>query len=245
MLTITRRWPIAAAIPEPQLDRRGYYRSPITLPSYRLGQPSAIKGRRFPPEPLTPDEVWALVDACGRGPAGRRNRALIVTMWRAGLRVSEAIALAPKDVDLDRGHVRVLHGKGDKSRIVALDPGACAIIERWVTERRTLELGTPAPLFCVISQPTAGEPIAASYVRELLHKLAIKAGINKRVHPHGLRHSYASFLMDQGVPIHHIKRMLGHSSLAVTERYVDHINPAAVLEEVRALDWPGHISQES
>jgi len=236
VFTITRRHPPA---PEPRYDRRGYYRSPVTLPAYRLGQPSPVKGRRFPPEPLTPEEVWRLIDACGRGLAGRRNRALIVVMWRGGLRVSEALALAPKDVDLERGRVAVLHGKGDKSRTVALDPGACAIIERWILERRGLELGSRAPLFCVISHPTAGEPLNSSYVRELLHKLAERAGVDKRVHPHGLRHSYASFLMDQGVPIHHIRRMLGHSSIAVTERYADHINPAAVLEEVRAIPWPG------
>jgi site-specific recombinase XerD len=240
MLTLTRRRPVAAVTPEPLFDRRGFYRSPVTLASYRTGQPSAIKGRRFPPEPLTPDEVWALIDACGRGLAGRRNRALIVVMWRAGLRVSEAVALAPKDVDLERGRVAVLHGKGDKSRVVGLDAGACAIIERWTTERRTLELGLRAPLFCVISQPTAGQPLATSYVRELLHKLAVKAGIGKRVHPHGLRHSYASYLMDQGVPIHQIKRRLGHSSLAVTERYVDHLNPATDIEDARALAWPDH-----
>lgn len=237
MLTMHRRRPLAAD-PEPLYDRRGFYRSPITLPSYRAGQPSAIKGRKFPPEPLTPDEVWSLVDACGHGLAGRRNRALIVVMWRGGLRVSEAVALMPKDVDTDRGRVAVLHGKGDKSRIVALDAGACAIVDRWRLERDALELGPRAPLFCVISQPTAGRPLATSYVRELLHKLGERAGIAKRVHPHGLRHSYASYLMDQGVPIHHIRRMLGHSSIAVTERYADHINPAAVLEQMRALDWP-------
>jgi len=224
--------------PEPVYDRRGYYRSPVTLPSYRLGQPSAVKGRKFPPEPLTPDEVWALIDKCGRGPAGRRNRALIIVMWRAGLRVSEALALFPKDVDVDRGRVAVLHGKGDRSRVVALDAGACAIVQRWTVERRDLELAPRAPLFCVISRPTAGQALASSYVRELLHKLAAKAGIEKRVHPHGLRHSYAAYLMDQGVPIHHIRRMLGHSSIAVTERYADHVNPAAVLESMRALDWP-------
>ena len=81
--------------------------------------------------------------------------------------------------------------------------------------------------------------MASSYVRELLHKLGAKASIDKRCNPHCLRHSYASWLMDQGVPIHHIRRMLGHSSIAVTERYADHINPAAVLEEVRAIPWPG------
>jgi integrase/recombinase XerD len=136
--------------------------------------------------------------------------------------------------------VAVLHGKGDRARVVALDAGACAIVDRWAAERRTLGLAPRAPMFCVISRPTAGESLASSYVRELLHRLGAKAGIQKRVHPHGLRHSYASYLMDNGVPIHHIRRMLGHSSIAVTERYADHLNPAAVLEEMRAVEWPDH-----
>jgi integrase len=209
----------SAPAAEPVFDRRGYYRSPVTLGSYRQGKPSPVKGRRFPPEPLTPDEVWALVDACGRGRAGRRNRALIIVMWRAGLRVSEALALRPKDVDLERG--------------------ACAIVERWTLERRELGVPARAPLFCVISRPTLGEPLNSSYVRELLHKLAVKAGIEKRVHPHGLRHSYASYLAERpDVPLRTIQAMLGHTSLATTERYLHRLNPAQELELIRSLQWP-------
>jgi site-specific recombinase XerD len=68
--------------------------------------------------------------------------------------------------------------------------------------------------------------------------LARKAGIEKRVHFHGLRHSYAAYLIDRSVPLHYIKRMLGHSSLIITERYCDHINPAQVLDTIGALEWP-------
>jgi len=162
-------------------------------------------------------------------------------MWRAGLRVSEALALRPKDVDLERGQVAVLHGKGDRSRLVALDPGACALVELWVLERHDLPIPLRAPLFCVISRPTVGEPLASSYVRELLHKLADKAGIEKRCHPHGLRHSYASNLAERpNVPLKTIQTMLGHGSLATTERYLHHLNPAAELELIRSLDWPEH-----
>src|SRR5579875_1244066 len=79
----------------PLLDRRGYYRSPVTLPSYRQGRPAPNKGRRFPAEPLSQREVLALLGTCGPGPSGRRDAALIVVMWRAGLRVAEAVALRP------------------------------------------------------------------------------------------------------------------------------------------------------
>jgi site-specific recombinase XerD len=223
--------------PDP-FDRRGYYRSPVTLPAYRLGKEPANKGRKFPPEPLTPEEIYRLMEACGRGLAGKRNRALIAVGARAGLRCKEALDLYPKDVDLVRGRVAVLHGKGDKSRVVGFDPGACAIVERWCVERRNIGLNGSHPLFCVIAEPTRGKRLHDAYVRELMHELAAKAGIEKRVHFHGLRHSYASYLMDRGVPIHHIRRALGHTSLAVTERYADHINPAVVVEALRGLEWP-------
>ena len=236
MLTFTHRHP---AIPTPDpFDRRGYYRSPVTLPAYRLGREPPNKGRTFPPEVLTSEEVFGLLNACGRGPAGRRNRALITVGWRAGLRCAEALALYPKDVDLNTGRIQVLHGKGDKRRVVALDPAACAIVEIWMQERRKLGLNGSHPLFCVISEPTKGKPLHDAYVRELMTKLGHKAGIEKRVHFHGLRHTYAAYLMDQGVPIHFIRRMLGHSSIAITKRYADHINPAQVVEALRELEWP-------
>jgi integrase/recombinase XerD len=225
--------------PERPVDRRGFYRSPVTLPEYRRGRAPLNKGRKFPAEPLTSAEVYALMGACGRGPAGRRNRAMIVVMWRCGLRCGEMLALMPKDVNLEAGRIAVLHGKGDKRRVVAIDPDAAAVLERWEAERRGLGVGGRDPYFCVISQPTLGRPVNDAYVRELLKKLAVKAGIDKRVHPHGLRHTYASFLMDQGVPIHHIRRMLGHTSISITERYVDHLNPSEVLETMRRVQWPG------
>jgi integrase len=220
------------------VDRRGYRRSPVTLADYRRGCPPPNKGRTFPPEPLTPQEVYALMDACGHASAGRRNRALIMLLWRTGLRCAEALALEPKDVDLQRGEVRVLHGKGDRSRVVALDPAAAAVLEVWARERSALKVGPRRRFFCVISQPTVGAPLHSAYVRELLKELAVKAGIEKRVHPHGLRHTYASWLAEQGTPVHHIRRMLGHGSIAITERYLDHLNPADVLAAMRAVPWP-------
>jgi site-specific recombinase XerD len=222
------------------VDRRGYKRSPITIAEYRRGVAPPNKGRRLPAEPLSVAEVFALLDACeliGRR-AGRRNRAMIVLFWRSGLRCAEVLALRPKDVDLERGRVAVLHGKGDRRRLVGLDPIACAELALWMVERQELGFGTGEPLFCVVEGPSKGLPINPPYVRELLKRLAYVAGITKRVHPHGLRHTYASYLLDQGVPLHVIRRMLGHSSLAITERYADHLNPFAALEEVRRVSWP-------
>lgn len=72
----------------------------------------------------------------------------------------------------------------------------------------------------------------------MLKRCAEVAGISKRVHVHGLRHTYASALLDAGVPIHYIRRALGHSSIAITEHYADHIHPARVLAVLAELEWP-------
>lgn len=237
LFTAHRRHP-AQPEPEPEFDRRGFCRNPITLSSYRKGRPSHNKGRKFPPEPPTPEEVYAMLAACGHRHAGRRDRALIVVLWRAGLRCSEALALYPKDVDLERGRVVVLHGKGDKRRVVALDPMACAELERWMTYRRDkLGLTGRQYLFCVISRPTAGAQMHGSQVRGMVKRIAAKAGVEKDIRPHQFRHAYASHLGER-VPLHHLQTMLGHTSLAVTEKYLHQLNPSVVLDGCAAVEWP-------
>ena len=157
--------------------------SPVIQKGHRAGQDPPNKGKRFPVEILTADEISQLIKACSnRAPTGIRNRALIVIMYRAGLRLSEALALKSKDVDAKAGSVTILHGKGDKRRTAGLDPGAIAVISRWLDKRKELGLTGRAKVFCTLS----GRPLHASYVRTALHRLGKKAGIEKRVHPHGL-----------------------------------------------------------
>jgi len=192
------------------------------------------KGRKLPGEVVTADEVSALIRVCGRGPSGVRNAALIACMFGAGLRVSEALELRPSDLDLERGTVRVQHGKGDKSRTVALDPSAQAIIERWLERRARIGLNGRHPLFATITKGERfGGTIDTSYVRRLLPRLAIRAGIDKRVHAHALRHSLASCLAFEGKSLPAITAQLGHSSTAVTDRYLRQIAPADLVEQVR------------
>ena len=127
----------------------------------------------------------------------------------------------------------MLHGKGDRRRTVGLDPGAMAIIDRWVDRRKTLSPPRRAPLFCTLD----GKPLHPSYVRTLLPRLAAKAGIDKRVHPHGLRHTLAFELMMEGLPVPIIQKQLGHANLATTQRYLDHIAPTDVIEAMQQRAW--------
>jgi integrase len=154
-------------------------------------------------------------------------------LYRAGLRLGETLALKPKDIDEKQGTITVLHGKGDRRRTVGLDPGAMAIIMRWAEKRRDLGLEPRSPLFSTLQ----GKPLKPSYVRALLPRLAVKAGIHKRVHPHGLRHSHAHELMLEGIPVPIIQRQLGHASLATTDRYLRNIAPIDVIAAIQRREW--------
>ncbi len=186
------------------------------------------KGRTFDVEPLSTDEVTALIRACsGRAPTGVRNRALVAVMGRAGLRCGEALALKPRDVDGDMLRVRV--GKTGY-RVLGLHPEAQALIERWMSVRGGLRgLSRVSPLFCTLR----GGELDSSYVRRLMPRLAERAGIDKRVHPHGLRHSFATQLALEGVPAVVLRDALGHSSLSTTDTYLRRIAPATVVAAMR------------
>jgi site-specific recombinase XerD len=199
-----------------------------------LSSPS--RPRRRPPEVLSEPEAIALLRACStRAPTGVRNRALIAVLWRSGLRLSEALALELRDVDLEAGTIRVRHGKGDKSRTVGVDEQTAALLGRWLDRRRALRPGARSPVFCTLQ----GAQIDSSYVRRLLPRLARTAGIDRRVHAHGLRHTYASELAREHTPINVIRDALGHSTLAVTDRYLRDVAPMHVIETMRARSWEG------
>ena len=196
------------------------------------------RGRKLPAEPLTDEEALGLIKACSsRGPSGVRNKALVTLLWRTGLRCSEALDLAMRDVNLTAGTVRVREGKGRKARLVAIDPMAASVVENWLSKRAELGIGRSAPLFCQITQGRAGRPLQSSYVRHLLKRLGKRAGIEKRTHPHGLRHSFASGLADASFKLPHIQHLLGHANLATTARYISLLNPKDALDAVRAREW--------
>jgi site-specific recombinase XerD len=191
------------------------------------------KGMKYPPELLTEDEARALIKACSRrAPTGIRNAALFAVLYRSGLRIGEALELHVKDVDPVAGTVTVLHGKGDRRRVVSIGAGALALLERWTDRRKALGLNGRQRLFCTLK----GEPLDDSYVRHAMRRAAARAGIEKRVHPHQLRHTHAAELMRKGVPANVIQADLGHSSLATTDVYLRHIAPEERIKRLRDLD---------
>jgi site-specific recombinase XerD len=127
----------------------------------------------------------------------------------------------------------VLHGKGDKARLVAIDGWALTEIDLWITIRARWKVPPSATLFCASS----GAPLDTSHVRRMLPGLARKAGIAKRVHAHGLRHTFAVRMREEGMDIGFISHQLGHSDIATTVRYIRHVAPTDAIQAVHAIRW--------
>ena len=135
------------------LDACGRRRSPATLSSFHQGQPPRNKGQHYPADPPTVEEIIAVMHAAGdqSDTDAVRLRALIVVLWRAGLRISEALALTESDLDLNRGAILIRHGKGGKRREVGMDRWAWEQLTPWLRLRATMPVGA---LFCVLRGPT-------------------------------------------------------------------------------------------
>jgi len=192
---------------------------------------------RRPVEILTLKECESLIGVCSRrSPAGIRNAAIIVVLWRCGLRVSELTHLEVKDVDLDQHTISVLHGKGDRQRVAVIDPRATAVVQHWLTTRLKLKLRSRW-VFCTFSKGHRGGPVSDRYIRAMLKRLAVRADIEKRVHPHGFRHTHTVELVREGVPLNVVRKQLGHSTLAVTHRYADHISSQDVVDALKDREW--------
>lgn len=212
----------------------------ITEKGYRRGCKPGNYGRKFPPEPLTADEVLRLLAACPDSKAGIRNRALVALLWRTGLRIGcEALRLKPHHVDFSARRVTVLQGKNGKRRIVAVDSFALLHLSPWLMERSMLGVPDTAPLFCSVSKPNPGRPLWSAYVRDVFHELGRRAQVPKRVHPHGLRHSLTCDLIRAGFPLSHAQAQLGHSSIATTAIYARGLGADAAFDELANRPMPG------
>lgn len=189
------------------------------------------KRRRRLPVTLTEAEEQALVaQVSTRSATGLRNRALLAAMLGAGLRVSEVLALRPGDVDFATGQIRVNAGKGSKDRVVPVDTETLAHLRAWAEKRASLGLSGHKPLFCRLRRQGFGKggfgsAMSADNVQALVSRLARQAGVDKRVTPHTLRHTYACRLLRRpGATLTDVQQALGHSRLQTTAIYL-HVEP--------------------
>jgi integrase/recombinase XerD len=169
------------------------------------------------PKTLSPGEAERLIEAAnGVAPRALRDRALVELLYGAGLRVSEAVQLEKGGVDLDDRLVRVI-GKGDKERIVPVGRQAVESLRRYLARGRPyLDRRHRPELFL----NAKGGPLTRSGAFLILRRLAEKAGLEPgRVHPHLLRHSFATHLLEGGADLRSVQEMLGHADLSTTELY--------------------------
>lgn len=207
-----------------------------------------LKPRRATPvmpiEPLTGDEVLALLAACPlNGAAGIRDRALISLMFRTGVRIGEALALKCADVNLARRTVNIRAGKGGKQRTAGLDDGTMISLQRWLDKRKEMRIRANGnPLFCAITGGAGGgqwvrepgDPLGYDAARKMLKRRAETAGVDyKRIHMHVLRHSGAAELQAEGRSGHEISAWLGHERQSTTDAYLKHIAPPDLVEMAR------------
>jgi integrase/recombinase XerD len=208
--TVARR---AAAI-------RSYFRHQLLLgsrsdnPASELSLPR--RTRRLP-RTLSPGEAERLIEAAGGVDArGLRDRALVELLYGSGLRVSEAVGLDRAAVDLEQRLVRCT-GKGGKQRIVPVGRQASEALRRYLARGRPhLDRRHRAELFL----NAQGGPLTRAGAFLILRRLAARAGLEpERVHPHLLRHSFATHLLEGGADLRSVQEMLGHADLATTELY--------------------------
>lgn len=160
------------------------------------------------PEILSGSEVTTLLDAI----ESIKHRAIVMTAYGAGLRISEVCALQVDDIDSKRMTIRVQHGKGNQARYVPLPERVLFLLRRyWVFER------PKKPWLFAGAQP--GCPLSPASVRYHLGAAAKKTGLTKRVTPHILRHSFATHLLELGTDVRVIQMLLGHRSIRTTVRY--------------------------
>ncbi|MEM7782605.1 MAG: tyrosine recombinase XerC [Planctomycetota bacterium] len=178
------------------------------------------------PHFLTTREIGKLLSAPARDQSmGLRDRAMLETLYSAGLRVSELVGIDTSDLDLSAGLVRV-RGKGKRERLAPLGSYAIRAIKRW------LRLRSPAKSLSdeenqAVFLNKFGKRITTRSVARMLEKYLLQTGLDQRTSPHTLRHSFATHLLDSGADIRSVQELLGHKSLVTTQIYT-HVSTAGL-----------------
>jgi integrase/recombinase XerD len=199
-------------------------------PTAALAPPS--KSRKLP-RVLSYAEVKRLLESVKDGDAiALRDRALLEIMYGCGLRASEAVGLAVNDVDLRRGFVRP-HGKGNKERTVPLGREAAAAVKRYLRTGRAELVGSRARSNLFVN--FRGGPLTRQGLYKIIRRHAREVGLDGRMSPHTLRHSFATHLLSGGCDLRSVQEMLGHSDVATTQLYT-HLSG----ERIREVYFKAH-----
>jgi site-specific recombinase XerD len=218
------------------LDAAGRRRSPATMPGYHAGRPPRNKGLLYPADAPSVEEIVAVMRHASDDRHGFRLRALVVVLWRSGLRIQEAIALGEHDLDPPAGLAARAQRQGRPPPCeIGMDAWGWEQLRPWLAARVELPVG---PLFCIIDGPTRGRRWSSANVRVEFRRLAAQAGIRRRFAPHQLRHAHAVELAREGVPLNVIQRQLGHANLGTTSIYLQGIDTEEIIATVHARRAP-------
>ncbi|MHC4398656.1 MAG: tyrosine recombinase XerC [Planctomycetota bacterium] len=180
------------------------------------------------PHFLSSEDLGRLLEAPpSNQPLGLRDRAILETMYSAGLRVSELVGISEGDLDFEAGVARV-RGKGRRERLAPIGSYATRALKRWLGVRRLDNIepsGPEAPVFV----NKFGRRITTRSVARMLEKYLRQTGLDERTTPHSLRHSFATHLLDRGADIRSVQELLGHKSLVTTQIYT-HVSTAGLRE---------------
>ncbi len=214
---------------------RGFHRFCVRDGNAKVNPAESVRAPKVParlPDVLSVEEVGALLDRLDdESPQGLRNRAMLEILYGCGLRVSELTGLNPADLFLEDGFVRVF-GKGSKERIVPIAGAALRAVQVYLAS------GRPA-----LAEAASGRPSEALFLnkrggritRQSVHSIVARAGgaIGREdLHPHTLRHSFATHLLEGGADLRIIQELLGHESISTTQIYT-HVDRSHIREEYR------------
>lgn len=196
---------------------RGFYSFLMQRHGFSANPCSGLKppkSAKTLPQALSTDQAVSLVTIEGDEPLTLRDRAILELFYSSGLRLAEMVGLDINALDLGNGTVTVT-GKGSKTRIVPMGSHAIAAIHRWLPVRATIAKADPQALF--ITQH--GKRITPRAIQYRLKQWAIKQGINADVHPHMLRHSFATHVLQSSGDLRAVQEMLGHANISTTQVY--------------------------
>jgi len=199
---------------------RSFYRYLVRekiMPASPIERVSSPKLDKRLPSFLTLEEVERLLNAPDLStPQGQRDRALLELLYASGLRVSELVSLELGQINLDTNEIRVW-GKGSKERVVLMGEPAAEALRNYLAQGRLKLLGEKRSNALFLNR--YGQRIPERRVQKMLEEYAKKAGIEKRVHPHILRHTFATHLLDGGADLRVVQELLGHARLSSTQIY--------------------------
>jgi len=200
---------------------KGFYSFLKTKGRVTVSPVEGLKGsvrRGKLPNVLTKDEMKILLECCRHGDKYQcRNGMIIELMYATGMRVSEAVGLRLENLALEDGVIRVEHGKGGKGRLVVIPPSVVEGLRKYIDSVRALILDGENSRWVF---PTgSGNPVSRVAVWQGLGRQGKKAGIEKKLHPHMLRHSCATHLLENGCDLLTVQELLGHSDISTTEIY--------------------------